>query len=75
MDLMICSICKKPVPFGMEIHMLAAHGAKRAQYALETERIKQDQTAKSERRSYGGRKRRATGSKGQLQHPRRSRLS
>ncbi|MBI3882503.1 MAG: hypothetical protein HY301_20885 [Verrucomicrobia bacterium] len=75
---MICPICKNPVPFGLEMHLLAAHGANSAGYARETARIKKELTAKSDARPHRGHKKKKTGTKGQkpqLKHPRLSKLS
>ena len=72
---MICPICRNKVPFGIEMHMLAAHGAKSAEYQRETKRIEKALVPQPKKRSYGGHKRKKSGTQGQLQHPRLSKLS
>ena len=51
---MICPICKNPVPFGLPMHMIAAHGKNEAAYERETARIKAEQTPKAKKWSKRG---------------------
>lgn len=72
---MNCPICQKKVPFGLPIHMLAAHGNNSAAYERETARIKADMAPKERKWTKHGGKNSQKRVKFRLKHPVHSKLS
>ena len=63
------------MPFGLQIHMLAAHGNNSAAYEREAKRISDGPAPKPKKWAKGGRNRPRPGAKQRLKHPRLSKLS
>ena len=72
---MICPICKQKVPFGLQLHMLAAHGPNSAQYQQRAAQVQKGMSQKSGRRSQAKGRRRKRSGKKLLKYPRHSKLS
>ena len=72
---MNCPICNQKVPFGLQMHLLAAHGPKRAEYQSCSLQMEKDISPNSGKRTYAKRSRGKPFRKKPLNHAFRSKLS